>query len=111
MNANDSKQKRVWCIVRVRLIGLVSLICFLVVLASWVFLFSEPAWKVFIVISLASLSFSWLASVLGYWLLIRHPEGEPTSRVSNPGTMASLAQYALFLGIFGFVVFFVVNAS
>lgn len=110
MDTGDSERRKLLCTLQVRLVGSVSLACFLGVLAARILLFPEPSRRAFVTISLACLAFSWLASVAGFWLLARHPEGEPAAEYFWPGTVANLARYALYLGIFSFVVFFAANA-
>lgn len=111
MDKDPSREQTFWRICQLRTTATMSLVCFLAVAALWVFYFSELPWQALIASSLAGLLLSWSAAVLGIRRLTEQLEGEATPRRPNPKMVMDLARYGFFLGVFGFVAFFLINYS
>lgn len=105
---DPGREQMLWHICQLRTMASMSLVCSLAVGALWIFAFSGMPWQVLLAASLASFQLSWVAALLGIWCLTRQLEGE-TSLLVDPKTTMALARYGLFLGVFLFVAFFLID--
>lgn len=100
-----------WWIGQLRVVGHVGAAFFVVVAAVWMLEFRESSWQSLLAISLGSFAFSWAAAAVGVLSLKRRlAEG---NAVPGPKRerVALLARSGIFLGVLGFVLFFLISAS
>lgn len=107
----EAVEQKMWWIGQLRAVGYVSASFFLALATLWIFEFSASPWQALLALSLSSFSVSWIATVPGVRTLLWRLAEEDAIPGPKPETAALLAKSGVFLGVFAFVAFFLINGS
>lgn len=98
-------REEVWRIATLRAIGSLGLVFFCSVAVSWFFVFRGSAWQSLLSLSFGGFLGSWIATLWG----VRGVADRRRKRASfsaEADAATSLARCGIFVGVFGFVAFF-----
>ncbi len=102
-----SRDEEIWRIAAMRAVGSLSLVFFFAVVALWFFVFRGLAWQGLLSSSLGGFLGSWIAAVWGVEGATDCPR-KRTAFPFRPEVAIGLARWGFFLGVFGFVAFFLI---